>query len=366
MDEILLANFMSCTTCSKRSLRPRDRDEAWETDYYLHENPELKRTAFGLAHRLRGLAVHGSGSGFREARLTADYNARCSSRSHASPGSGPPLFVGSRDDVVDAPRTGASGHREWTSAHYDFQATSCPSTRRVRDRDGLRARLGFRPDERVVFARWAGPGRPAPVAEGRGGLPQMRRRVPESPADRGHRARIDPAGLPPDAGVEYRRFVPDLYAHLAGVTSPSCRAALSTCMELTATRRPLPLLSAADHFEQSITCRIGRSLRRGRAHGLRGAIRRRSLTRAEGSSVRWTYRDVRPGGPPGRRADRPAARRRTAMKRAPELERDQAPERSGPSTTWSRRSGRARLTSKVGWPTRRPRCKLFPRFLPGP
>src|SRR5262249_28328062 len=44
MDEILLANFM--TVHDVLEAEPYDLvigDEAWETDYYLHENPELKR-----------------------------------------------------------------------------------------------------------------------------------------------------------------------------------------------------------------------------------------------------------------------------------------------------------------------------------
>ena len=47
MDEILVANFMVfARRCSRRSLRPVVGDEAWEIDYFLHENPELKRAPF--------------------------------------------------------------------------------------------------------------------------------------------------------------------------------------------------------------------------------------------------------------------------------------------------------------------------------
>ena len=44
MDEILLANFMVFHDLVRDE--PYDLwigDEAWELDYYLHENPELKR-----------------------------------------------------------------------------------------------------------------------------------------------------------------------------------------------------------------------------------------------------------------------------------------------------------------------------------
>ena len=47
MDEILLANFMVLHDVLEAE--PYDLvigDEAWDVDYYLHENPELKSTAF--------------------------------------------------------------------------------------------------------------------------------------------------------------------------------------------------------------------------------------------------------------------------------------------------------------------------------
>ena len=47
MDEILVANFMVFDDLVRE--QPYDLwigDEAWELDYYLHENPELKRAAY--------------------------------------------------------------------------------------------------------------------------------------------------------------------------------------------------------------------------------------------------------------------------------------------------------------------------------
>ena len=47
MDEILVANFMLFDEIVRDE--PPDlviADEAWEVDYFLHENPELKRFAF--------------------------------------------------------------------------------------------------------------------------------------------------------------------------------------------------------------------------------------------------------------------------------------------------------------------------------
>ena len=66
MDEILLANFMVFHDL----VRDEDYDlwigdEAWELDYYLHENPEQKRAAYVWLNGLRRLAA------LRGRRLTA-------------------------------------------------------------------------------------------------------------------------------------------------------------------------------------------------------------------------------------------------------------------------------------------------------
>ena len=75
MDEILLANFMVFHDLV------RDEqydlwigDEAWELDYYLHENPEQKRAAYVWLTDFVGWLPMDDG-GEREAFLTADYNA---------------------------------------------------------------------------------------------------------------------------------------------------------------------------------------------------------------------------------------------------------------------------------------------------
>ncbi len=58
MDEILVANFMVFDDLvNDEHYDLWIGDEAWELDYYLHENPEQKRAAYCLAHRLRRLAA---------------------------------------------------------------------------------------------------------------------------------------------------------------------------------------------------------------------------------------------------------------------------------------------------------------------
>ena len=75
MDEILLSNFMVFHDLVREE--PYDLwigDEAWELDYYLHENPEQKRAAYVWLTDFVGWLPMPDG-GEHEAFLTADYNA---------------------------------------------------------------------------------------------------------------------------------------------------------------------------------------------------------------------------------------------------------------------------------------------------
>ena len=134
MDEILLANFMVLHDVLEAE--PYDLvigDEAWEIDHYLHENPELKRTAFAWLTDFVGWLPHGSGPGRREAALTADYNAEMIEQIARFPRvRDRALFVGNRDDVVDRPfGPGLPRHPGVDRARTtSSRATSCPSTRR--------------------------------------------------------------------------------------------------------------------------------------------------------------------------------------------------------------------------------------------
>jgi predicted glycosyltransferase len=64
--------------------------------------------------------------------------------------------------------------------------------------------------------------------------------------------RIDPASLPHHPGLDIRPFVPDLYAHLAACDLAVVQGGLSTCMELTATKRPFLYFPLQNHFEQNV------------------------------------------------------------------------------------------------------------------
>ena len=257
MDEILVANFMVFHDVLEAE--PYDLvvgDEAWEVDYYLHENPELKRTAFVWLTDFLGWLPLDPDPASREARLAADYNAEMIDQVARFPRvRDRALFVGNREDVVARPfGPGLPDIREWTAAHYAFPGYILPfDPATFADREALRARLGFRPDERVVVASVGGTG------VGRHLLmrvvaawPHARRLVPDLRMIVVTGPRIDPASLPRAPGLEYRGFVSDLYAHLAGCDLAVVQGGLSTCMELTALKRPFLYVPLRRHFEQQI------------------------------------------------------------------------------------------------------------------
>jgi predicted glycosyltransferase len=67
--------------------------------------------------------------------------------------------------------------------------------------------------------------------------------------------RIDPQSLPKRDGVSYRSLVPDLYRHLAACDLAVVQGGLTTCLELTASRRPFIYVPLRHHFEQNFHVR---------------------------------------------------------------------------------------------------------------
>jgi pimeloyl-ACP methyl ester carboxylesterase/predicted glycosyltransferase len=265
MDEILLANFMVLHDLLEAE--PYDLvigDEAWEADYYLHENPELKRVPFVWLTDFVGWLPMNPDPASPEARLTADYNAEMIEQVARFPRVRDlALFVGSPDDVVEARfGPGLPRIRDWTKAHYHFPGYILPfDPAAFTDREERRARLGFREDEQVIVAAVGGTGvgqhllRKVAAA-----YPQMKRQIPGARMIVVAGPRIDPASLPQIPGLEYRRFVSDLYAHLAACDLAIVQGGLSTCMELTAAKRPFLYFPLRSHFEQNfhVTHRLAR------------------------------------------------------------------------------------------------------------
>ena len=104
MDEILAANFMlfhDVVRAQRYDLWIGD--EAWELDYYLHENPGEKRAPFVWLTDFVGFLPMDDG-GERERFLTADYNADMVDHIAGHPEiRDRALFVGNPEDIVPQP-----------------------------------------------------------------------------------------------------------------------------------------------------------------------------------------------------------------------------------------------------------------------
>jgi pimeloyl-ACP methyl ester carboxylesterase/predicted glycosyltransferase len=257
MDEILVNNFMVFHDLVEA--QPYDlviADEAWEVDHHLHENPELKRFSYAWMTDFVGWLPMPDG-GDHEAALAADHNAEMlEQRARYRRLRDRSIFVGDPEDVVPDPfGPGLPTIADWTRAEFDF-AGYVTGFEPVTDREALRAELGYRPDEQVCIVT---------VGGSAVGLPLLRRVLDAVPAVRRHLPdlrflvvagpRIDPATLPRRRGVTVRSYVPDLHRHLAACDIAVVQGGLTTCMELTANRRPFVYVPLRHHFEQTFHVR---------------------------------------------------------------------------------------------------------------
>ena len=267
MDEILLANFhvLDDLTAGEH-FDLVVGDEAWDLDHFLHENPELKRTAYAWLTDFVGILPMPEG-GPEEVRLTTDHNAQMIEQVERYPRlRDAALFVGDRDDVVpDTFGPGLPSIRDWTCAHYTFPGYVTGFTPvDPRDRPGIRDELGWRPGEPVCLVTAGGSGVGLPLLRRVvAALPEARRRVPGLRMVVVTGPRIDPAAVPVAPGLEVHGWVPDLYRHLAACDLAITHGGLTTTMELTANRRPFLYVPLRRHFEQNR--HVAHRLRRYRA-----------------------------------------------------------------------------------------------------
>jgi pimeloyl-ACP methyl ester carboxylesterase/predicted glycosyltransferase len=254
MDEILVSNFMIFHDLVREQQYDLwIGDEAWEIDYHLHENPELKCAAYAWLTDFVGWLPMAEG-GEREAMLTADYNAEMIEQVERFPRvRDRALFLGEPEDVVPGRfGPGLPRIRDWTERHYDFtgyvtgfDANALPG------REALRHEFGFAPDERVCVVSVGGSGVGTDllrrVIESYGGtgklVPGLRMLVVAGP-------RIDLDRLPRVPGVEIRPYVHQLYRLLAACDLAVVQGGLATTMELTANRVPFLYFPLRLHCEQ--------------------------------------------------------------------------------------------------------------------
>src|SRR5215211_3884747 len=255
MDEILLANYMVFHDLVREEHYDLwIGDEAWELDYYLHENPEQKRTPYVWLTDFVGWLPMPDG-GDHEAFLTGDYNEEMIEHIARFPRlRDQAVFVGNPEDIVPerfAPHLPEI--REWTEEHYGFAGYITGfDPAEFADRAALRDALGYDEDEQVCIVTVGGSGVGgdllrrviAAFPEAKEQVPALRMIVVAGP-------RIDPEALPAHDGLEVRAFVPQLYRHLAACDLAVVQGGLTTSMELTANRRPFLYFPLRHHFEQN-------------------------------------------------------------------------------------------------------------------
>ena len=255
MDETLVSNFMVFhDLVADEHYDLVVADEAWDVDYFLHENPELKRFAFAWMTDFVGWLPMPDG-GSAEAALTADYNAEMiEQRARFARLRDRSVFVGNPDDVVDASfGPGLPGIRSWTEDNFDFAGyVTGVADARPTDRGQLRAELGYSDDELVCVVTVGGSGVGSHLLRRvLDAAPAARRLVPGLRFEVVTGPRIDPASLPRRRGVRVRGYLPDLDRRLAACDLAVVQGGLTTCMELTAGRRPFLYVPLRHHFEQN-------------------------------------------------------------------------------------------------------------------
>lgn len=254
MDEILVANFMVFNDL----VRDGDYDlvigdEAWDVDYFLHENPELKRFAYAWFTDFVGWLPMPDG-GEHEAFLTADYNAEMIEQIARYPrvrdGA---IFVGEADDIVTGDfGAGLPAIREWTEQNYSFSGYITGFDPASLDRDATRHEFGYGEDEAVCVVTVGGSAVGSSLLRrvidafplAKQAVPNLRMVVVAGP-------RIDATSLPSVDGLEVHGYVHELYRHLAVCDLAVVQGGLTTCMELVAAGRPFLYVPLRNHFEQN-------------------------------------------------------------------------------------------------------------------
>jgi pimeloyl-ACP methyl ester carboxylesterase/predicted glycosyltransferase len=259
MDEIMSHNFMTFVDLiESEHYDIVIGDEAWDVDHYFHENPELKRQPYVFLTDFVGCLPMEEGDE-REAALCADRNADDIERVARYPYlRDAAIFVGNREDVTEQPfGPGMPAIRDWTDRNFCYCGYCLPfDPRALADTERLRARHGYRSDEKIAIAAVGG------TATGRhllqriaAAFPHMKREQPELRLILATGPRLSTDEFEPQPGLELRPYVHNLYEHLACCDLALVQGGLSTTMELVATRRPFLSFPLQRHFEQCVHVR---------------------------------------------------------------------------------------------------------------
>src|SRR5690349_4270486 len=255
MDEIMAANFMVFAD----AVEAGDYDlwvgdEGWDLDYYLHENPEMKRAPYVFITDFIGILPMREDPTSTEFVRAWEKNAETVDHLRLHPDVRDlSLMVGDEDDVLDRPfGPNLPNMRQWAREHFKFSGyTYHFDPAEFRDKAALRASLGYREDERVILVSVGG------TRVGRNLLEKcaaafslIASRVPDTRMVLVTGPRLDGAELPHAPRLEVRSFVPQLFRHHAAADLAIVQGGLTTTMELAAFRTPFLYFPLRNHFEQ--------------------------------------------------------------------------------------------------------------------
>jgi pimeloyl-ACP methyl ester carboxylesterase/UDP:flavonoid glycosyltransferase YjiC (YdhE family) len=256
MDEIMAANFMTFADVVEREHYDLwVGDEGWDLDYFLHENPELKRAPYVFITDFIGMLPMREDPGSVEFKRAWDKNAENIDHLRFHPDVRDlSLMVGDEEDVLDREfGPGLPNMRRWACEHFDFSGyTYHFDPAAYRDKAALRAELGFREGERVILVSVGG------TRVGRNLLRKcadafslIADQVPDARMLLVAGPRLAAEELPGGPRIDVRAFVPNLFRHHAAAHLAIVQGGLTTTMELAAFQTPFLYFPLRNHFEQN-------------------------------------------------------------------------------------------------------------------
>jgi pimeloyl-ACP methyl ester carboxylesterase/predicted glycosyltransferase len=256
MDEILTANFMTFADVVEREEYDLwVGDEGWDLDYFLHENPELKRAPYVFLTDFIGVLPMREDPVSVESRRAWDKNAENVDHLRLHPGVRDlSIMIGDEEDVLDREfGPDLPNMRAWAREHFRFPGyTYHFDPADYRDKAALRQELGYRDDERVILVSAGG------TNVGRNLLRKcaqafslVAHRVPDVRMLLVAGPRLDPAELPGGPRIDVRAYVPHLFRHHAAAHLAIVQGGLTTTMELAAFETPFLYFPLRNHFEQN-------------------------------------------------------------------------------------------------------------------
>jgi UDP:flavonoid glycosyltransferase YjiC (YdhE family) len=257
MDEVLAANFMTFADVVERE--DYDLwvgDEGWDLDYFLHENPELKRAPYAFLTDFIGILPMRDDPASAEFRRAWDKNAENIDHLRLHPDVRDlSVMIGDEEDVLDREfGPDLPNMRQWAREHFRFPGyTYHFDPADYRDKATLRRELGYRDGERVILVSVGG------TTVGRSLLRKCAEafalvapRLPDTRMILVAGPRLAPEELPQGPQIEVRPFVPHLFRHHAAAHLAIVQGGLTTTMELAALKTPFLYFPLRNHFEQNL------------------------------------------------------------------------------------------------------------------